>query len=142
MTPSRRSFAADEVPGGLEAMMAGSVSARWAVRNGQWTFGVSDADALVKATEAYTMAGIADPVSCPTLVLGPENDQFFKGQPERIFEALTCPKGLIAFREHEGGGEHCHEGAITLWHQRAFDWLDSVLAESAPEMSSMSIKIK
>jgi pimeloyl-ACP methyl ester carboxylesterase len=126
---------AAEVPGGLEAMMAGSVSARWAVRNGQWTFGVSDGDALVKATEGYTMAGIADQVSCPTLVLEAENDQFFKGQPGRIFDALTCPKELIAFREDEGGGEHCHEGAIALWHQRAFDWLDTALAESAPEMS-------
>lgn len=25
-------------------------------------------------------------------------------------------------------GEHCHEGALAGWHQRAFDWLDSVLA--------------
>jgi pimeloyl-ACP methyl ester carboxylesterase len=116
------------VPGGLAAVMAHSVSARWAVRNGRWTFGVSDADALVKATEAYTMAGIADQVSCPTLVLEAENDQFFKGQPERIFEALTCPKELIAFREDEGGGEHCHEGAIAQFHQRAFDWLDALLA--------------
>jgi pimeloyl-ACP methyl ester carboxylesterase len=119
---------AAQVPGGMEALMAHSVSARWAVRNGLWTFGVTDADALVKATEAYTMAGIADRVTCPTLVLEAENDQFFKGQPERIFAELTCPKELIAFREDEGGGEHCHEGAIALFHQRAFDWLDTVLA--------------
>jgi len=34
---------------------------------------------------------------------------------------------LVVFREDEGGGEHCHEGALGLWHQCAFDWLDTVL---------------
>ncbi|MEV6159743.1 hypothetical protein AB0L53_56350 [Nonomuraea sp. NPDC052129] len=59
--------------------MAQNTTVRWVVRNGRWTFGVSDVDELVKATKAYTMAGIADRVTCPTLVLDAENDQFFKG---------------------------------------------------------------
>jgi hypothetical protein len=53
-------------------------------------------------------------------VLDAENDQFLRGQPQRVFDALTCPKELIRFREDEGAGEHCQ--------QRAFDWLDTVLA--------------
>lgn len=32
-----------------------------------------------------------------------------------------------AFREDEGGGEHCHEGTIAWFHQCSFDWLDGVL---------------
>jgi pimeloyl-ACP methyl ester carboxylesterase len=120
--------AAASLPGGLAALMAQNTSARWAVRNGLWTFGVSGADELVKATEAYTMAGIADRISCPTLVLEAENDQFFKGQPQRLFDELTCQKDPISFREDEGGGEHCHEGALSLFYQRTFDRLDSVLA--------------
>jgi pimeloyl-ACP methyl ester carboxylesterase len=114
-------------PGGLEALMAQSTSLRWAVRNGKWTFGVPGLDEMLKATEAYTMAGIANRITCPTLVLDAENDQFFKGQPRRLFDELTCKKELIFFREDEGAGEHCHEGALSLWHQRAFDWLDTVL---------------
>ena len=120
--------AAAEVPGGLEAAMAQSVSLRWVIRNGLWTFGVADTDELVKASQAYTMEGIADRITCPTLVLQADNDQFFLGQPQRVFDALICPKELIAFREDEGGGEHCHAGAIGLFHQRAFDWLDTLLA--------------
>jgi pimeloyl-ACP methyl ester carboxylesterase len=120
--------AADGLPGGLDALMAQSISVRWAIRNGVWTFGVPDAEALVKACEDYTMDGVADLITCPTLVLDAENDQFFAGQPQQLLEALTCPKELIVFREDEGGGEHCHEGAIALWHQRTFDWLDTVLA--------------
>jgi predicted alpha/beta-fold hydrolase len=72
------------------------------------------------------MEGLADRITCPTLVLEAENDQFFPGQPQRIFDALICPKEMVVFREDEGGGEHCHEGALALWHQRAFDWLDTV----------------
>jgi alpha-beta hydrolase superfamily lysophospholipase len=116
------------MPGGMEALMAQNTMARWLVRNGRWTFGVSGMDELVKASEAYTMAGIADRITCPTLVLEAENDQFFTGQPQRLLDELTCQKELISFREDEGAGEHCHEGAMFLFHQRTFDWLDTLLA--------------
>ncbi|MGW7691470.1 alpha/beta hydrolase family protein, partial [Streptomyces asiaticus] len=119
---------AAEVPGGMEALMAQNTMVRWVVRNGRWTFGVSGIGELVEAAEAYTMAGIADRITCPTLVLEAENDQFFQGQPQRLFDELTCQKELISFREDEGAGEHCHEGALSLFHQRTFDWLDTVLA--------------
>ena len=108
--------------------MAQSTSVRWAVRNGLRTFGAPDFDALVKILVPYTLEGIADLITCPTLVLDAENDQFFKGQPQQVYSALTCPKELITFPEDEGGGEHCHEGAVSVFHQRTFDWLDTVLA--------------
>ncbi|MEU8718653.1 alpha/beta fold hydrolase [Streptomyces sp. NPDC048663] len=115
-------------PGGLDAVTAGNTGASWVARNGKWTFGKSTFDEVVEATKGYTMAGIADRVTCPTLVLDAENDQFFADQPERVFDALTCEKKLILFREDEGAGEHCHEGALFLFHQRTFDWLDTILA--------------
>ncbi|MFE3267124.1 alpha/beta hydrolase family protein [Streptomyces sp. NPDC059215] len=115
-------------PGGIEEMMAEDTQVRWVVRNGQWTLGLSGLEEMVKATEGYTMAGIADRITCPTLVLDAENDQFFKGQPQRLVDEMTCQKELILFREDEGAGEHCHEGAISLFHQRTFDWLDTLLA--------------
>ncbi|MEV6227531.1 hypothetical protein AB0L88_06540 [Saccharopolyspora shandongensis] len=105
--------------------MAQNTMVRWVVHDG--TFGVSDLNELVKATEAYTMAGIADRITCATLVLEAENDQFFKGQPQRLLDELTCQKELISFREDEGAGEHCHGGALSLFHQRTFDWLDTAL---------------
>ncbi|HJP76988.1 MAG TPA: hypothetical protein VJ914_22150 [Pseudonocardiaceae bacterium] len=36
----------------------------------------------------------------------------------------TLPSCWTFFAEADGGGEHCHEGALAVWHQRAFDWLD------------------
>jgi pimeloyl-ACP methyl ester carboxylesterase len=118
---------AASLPGGVTTLMEQSTMVRWMVRNGLWTFGVADFDELVKATEAYTLKGIADRIKSPTLVLEAENDVFFQGQPQRVLDELTCEKKLITFREDEGAGEHCHEGAISLFHQRTFDWLDTVL---------------
>ncbi|MET9126986.1 alpha/beta fold hydrolase [Streptomyces sp. NPDC004528] len=115
-------------PGGIEEMMAQDTQVRWVVRNGEWTLGFSCLEEMVEAVEVYTMAGIADRITCPTLVLDAENDQFFKGQPQRLVDEMTCHKELILFREDEGAGEHCHEGAISLFHQRTFDWLDTQLA--------------
>jgi hypothetical protein len=34
---------------------------------------------------------------------------------------------MISFREDEGAGEHCSEGALTLLHQRTFDWVDRLM---------------
>ncbi|MEU6404187.1 alpha/beta fold hydrolase [Streptomyces sp. NPDC046985] len=96
---------------------------RWVIDNGQWTFGVESVRELIEASEPYTMENIAQQIDCPTLVLEAENDMFFRGQPEKIYEALSCPKDIISFPANEGGGEHCHEGALALWHQQAFDWL-------------------
>ena len=119
-----------EQAGDLPAEVAmASTSVRWAIRNARWTFGVSDLGELAELVKGYTMAGIADRISCPTLVLEAENDQFFKGQPQQLYDELTCLKDLFVFAEADGGGEHCHEGALALWHQRTFDWLDTTFAQ-------------
>lgn len=119
---------AASVPGGLEALIAPNTTARWLVHTGLWSFCVPGSDELLKAAEAYTMAGIADRITCPTLVLEAEHDRFFQGATAALFGELTGENELIAFREDEGAGEHCQEGALFLSHQRTFDWLDTVLA--------------
>jgi dienelactone hydrolase len=76
---------------------------RWAVSNALWTMGVATGQEFI------------------------DEDQFLKGQPAMLYEALHCPKTFVAFTAAEGAGEHCHEGAMTLFHQRLFDWLDDTL---------------
>ena len=122
---------ADHLDGGLDELVATSTNVRWVVRCGLWSFGLSTFEELRQAAEAYTMDGIADKITCPTLVLDAENDQFFKGQAERLYNALTCKKDYIFFSEADGAGEHCQEGALLLFQQRAFDWIDDTLADAA-----------
>ena len=45
---------------------------------------------------------------------------------QEVFEALTCPKKYILFKE-EGAEEHCQCGALALSNQRIFDWLDDIV---------------
>ena len=100
---------------------------RWAVSNGLWTMGVATGQEFLDEFSKYDLTEVADQITCPTLVCDAENDQFLKGQPAMLYEALHCPKTFAAFTAAEGAGEHCHEGALTLFHQRLFDWLDDTV---------------
>ena len=73
---------------------------------------------------------MATKISCHTLICEAENDHFFKGQPEKIFAALTCPKSYMRFTAEEEAGEHCHVGALTLFNDRVFDWLNTIWHKS------------
>jgi hypothetical protein len=50
--------------------------------------------------------GVAAAISRPTLVCDAEGDLFFKGQPQELYDHLTCPKTMIVFTEAEGAGAH------------------------------------
>ncbi|MFE4393428.1 MULTISPECIES: alpha/beta hydrolase family protein [Streptomycetaceae] len=108
-----------------------STQVRWALRNGVWTFGAASVADYIRRTADYTLDGVARLIDCPTLVLDAENDQFFRGQPQQVQAALTCPHTLVTLPEAEGAGEHCHMGAMFRLHQVAFDWLDTTLAGAA-----------
>ncbi|WP_035804509.1 alpha/beta hydrolase family protein [Kitasatospora mediocidica] len=108
-------------------LMAGSTQARWALRNGVWTFGATSVADYIRRTADYTLDGVARFIDCPTLILDAENDQFFHGEPQRVAAALTCPHTLITLPEAEGAGEHCHVGAMSRFQQVTFDWLDTTL---------------
>ena len=101
---------------------------RWQFANTVWTFGAATPIDGLRKFQAYTMEGLAGQITCPTLVLDPEDDLFFHGEPQRIYDALRCQKELIAFSAAEGAGEHCEFGAMLLFEQRVFDRLDELLA--------------
>jgi dienelactone hydrolase len=103
-------------------------SQRWAVSNALWVFKSGTAKEFIHEVSAYDLTGVADKITCPTLVCQAENDHFFSGQPQMLYDALRSPKTLLQFTAAEGAEEHCHVGALTLFHQRMFDWLDETLA--------------
>lgn len=115
----------------LDAMIADRANAgtaqRWVLSNALWVFDVTTGHELLDEVVKYDLDGIAERISCPTLVCEAEDDQFFQGQPAQLYDALRCPKSFLRFTAAEGAGEHCHEGALTLFHQRMFDWLDDTV---------------
>jgi pimeloyl-ACP methyl ester carboxylesterase len=107
----------------LELVMAADTQARWAFRNGIWTYGAGSPADFVRRTRDYTLQGCIEDIRCPALVLDPEHDQFLAGQPELVHKALTAPSTLVTLREADGAGEHCHVGAMSRLHQVIFEWL-------------------
>jgi pimeloyl-ACP methyl ester carboxylesterase len=107
----------------------------WGLRRGMWTHGVSTPLAYIETTQQYTMHGFAKEIQCPTLICCADNDEAsLNAKP--LYDAMQCPKQFIIFTAAEGAGEHCEAGARSLFHQRAFDWLDNVLqAQHAPALA-------
>ena len=120
----------DDVANPVMGLIASQVTqVRWALNNGKWTLGVDSAAALVRRSRDYTLTGVADRITAPTLIMDAENDQFFKGQPQEVEAALVnADTTLVTLTEAEGAGEHCHMGAMSRAHQTMFDWLDDTMA--------------
>jgi hypothetical protein len=117
-------------------------SARWAMSNALWVFAVTTAQQFLDKLAKYDLTPVVDQITCATLACEAENDQFFQGQPEMLYAALRCPKTLLKFTAAGGAEEHCHEGALTLFHQRMFDWLDDTLASCLSEERSLSYELQ
>ncbi|WP_406210449.1 alpha/beta fold hydrolase [Kitasatospora sp. NBC_01560] len=127
-----RAEAAPELDAAFEQIMAKDPIAHWAVNHGMYVMGVDTPRAFNASYLDYTLAdGIAEQIRCPTLVCDAEDDMFFKGQPEQLYDHLTCPKTLMLFTAEEGAGAHCHPGAMRLTQARIYDWLDDTLNATA-----------
>lgn len=67
-------------------------------------------------------------IRCPTLVLDPDNEQFWPGQSQELHDLLTCEKELVHFSTDEGADWHCEPAAQSLRDEAVFDFLERVLA--------------
>ena len=124
-----RAESAPEVDVAIEHLMAVNPTVRWAITNGMYVMGVDTPREFCASYLDYTLAGgIAEQITCPTLVCDAGSDLFWPGQPQVLFDHLTCPKTLLRFTDAEGAGAHCQFGAQRLACARIFDWLDDTLA--------------
>jgi pimeloyl-ACP methyl ester carboxylesterase len=98
----------------------------WALRRGLLVHDASTPFDYLEMTRAYSLEGLAGKIACPSLICTAENDDI-AAYAKVLFDALTCEKKFLTFTNAEGAGEHCEDGNRSLFHQRAFDWLDEVL---------------
>ncbi len=109
--------------------LAAKPTAGWALRRGQLVHGARSPLDYLEMLREYSLEGHAHQISCPTLVCHAERDDIGASAPQ-LAAALQCPHDLILFRDAEGAGDHCEAGARSLFHARAFAWLDRVLAHT------------
>jgi alpha-beta hydrolase superfamily lysophospholipase len=67
---------------------------------------------------------LAARITTPVLIADPDDERYFAGQPQRLYDMLAGKKELVRFTEAEGATGHCQPMARALAAQRFFDFLD------------------
>jgi pimeloyl-ACP methyl ester carboxylesterase len=121
-----------ELDAQLTQMAAANPTLRWEAIQAQYVFGKPSPRKAFAALLDYNLRdGIAEKITCPTLVCEGVNDSLAPGQASVLFDHLTCPKKHLVFTEEEGGDEHCQVGADRLAMGRICNWLDDTLGAPA-----------
>ena len=108
--------------------MPGNTNLTWLVSNAVWTLGASGFGEAVNIGRKFTLdGGVAEKITSPCLVMEAEADIFFKGQPQKVYDALTAPKKLIKFSSEFGAENHCQSGELSYKDEVVFNWLDETL---------------
>lgn len=114
-------------------------TAGWALRRGQLVHGVTDPLAYLNELRRYSLKGYAEDITCPMFVGHAEGDDVSASAPQ-LFAALRSPKTLVTFTAADGAGDHCESGARTLFHARAFGWLDAILQPANPHTALTGVR--
>ncbi|OKI54431.1 alpha/beta hydrolase family protein [Streptomyces sp. MJM1172] len=77
--------------------------------------------------QALSIASVVSRIKAPTLVLDYEDEQFYPGQPRRLYDALTSPKDYLKLTAAQGAQLHCSPMAPQLHCEVVFDWLQETL---------------
>ena len=79
----------------------------------------------------FSIAGLADRITCPTLALAGEGDFAGTGQLQTFADALTVPVTTHEFTVAEGAGGHCEWLGQDLLDQYVYGCLARVLTRTA-----------
>ena len=91
-------------------------------------YGMTDPFDLFTEVRKYQVGDVAGRISTPMLILDPDNEQFFPGQPRELYNLLPGDKEIIRFTQAEGANFHCQPTGRQLTHTQMLDWLADQLA--------------
>ena len=100
---------------------------RWMVMQGIWSLGASGWADVLDKVKSYNVRDTIGQIQCPCLVLEAEGDQFFRGQPQKVYDSLQVPKKIVRFTSANGSENHCQSGALAYKDEVVFNWLDETL---------------
>lgn len=78
----------------------------------------------------FTVAGVLDRITAPTLVTAYDNDQLVRpqsGQGDAVYDQLRCAKQRHQFTAADGADQHCAPMAPQVRNQAVYDWIDGIL---------------
>jgi hypothetical protein len=86
-------------------------------------YGKTDPFDLFTEVRKYQVRDVAGQISTPLLVLDPDDEQFFPGQPRELYGLLPGEKEIIGFSQAQGANFHCQPTGRQLTHTQMLDWL-------------------
>ncbi len=91
-------------------------------------YGLSTLSAVLHELDKWNLTDVAGQITCPVLITNPEDEQFWPGQSQQLFDLIKADgKTLVDFTAAEGANWHCEPMAPQVRGQRIFDWIDDVL---------------
>jgi hypothetical protein len=104
------------------AQAGGSDAARTLAFRGR-PYGMADPFDLFTEVRKYQVRDVADRITTPLLILDPDNETFFSGQPRQLYELLPGEKEILGFTKAQGADFHCQPTGRQLTHAQMLDWL-------------------
>ncbi len=106
-------------------MQAGGTKTTSAKFQLPWVVGCPDMETSMKKLENYRLAGVAEKIECPTLIVHGENDTIV---PVKWAHALYAAcgakkKDMKIFTPADGGSEHCHGDNRVVGAKYIADWV-------------------
>ena len=75
----------------------------------------------------YRLGDEVEQITTPLLITNPEDEQFWPGQAQQLYDRLPGTKKLVSFTAAEGANRHCEPMARSLRDARIYDWLEGYL---------------
>ena len=94
-----------------------------------WVLGVGDMQAAMEKLKKFTLAGVAQLITCPMLVCWGEEDKLTPREvAHQLYDSVASrDKTLKIFTAHEGGAEHCKVDNRQVGTDYIADWLEARL---------------
>ena len=86
-------------------------------------YGQTDPFDLFTEVRKYQVRDVAGQITVPLLILDPDDEQFFPGQPRQLYDLLPGEKKIIEFTQAQGANFHCQPTGRQLTHTQMLDWL-------------------
>jgi hypothetical protein len=119
-----------------QALASGAPAAARTMAFRSKPYGMTDPFDLFTEVRRYQVRDVAGQIATPLLILDPDNEQFFPGQPRELYDLLPGEKAIIGFTQAQGANFHCQPTGRRLTHTQMLDWLADHLppqpAQGAP----------
>lgn len=82
------------------------------------------------AVQEFTLDGLTDRITTPLLITNPDDEEFFSGQSQELYDRLPGEKEIVHFTAEQGANHHCEPLARGLVGEVMNDFLAAHLPTS------------